>query len=63
MKILLNEEQIQKGIKDVTFDINRSHHRPDVIICTLSGATPFFSDLIKHLTFDFEVDIYGFLDR
>mgnify|MGYP003450441328 FL=1 len=57
MEILLSEQQIQKGIERIAFDINQAYLEwPDVIICTLSGATPFFSDLIKHLTFDFEVD-------
>ncbi len=56
MKLLLSEKQIQQYIWTMAQSINRAKVKPDVIICTLSGATPFFSDLIKHLDFDFEID-------
>jgi hypoxanthine phosphoribosyltransferase len=54
MEILFTEKQIQKGIEDIALPVTIL--QPDVLLCTLSGAVPFFSDLIKHLQFDFEVD-------
>lgn len=52
MKIILDQDQIQSIVKQVGSSITGF----DVVLCTLSGAVPFFSDLIKHMEGDFEVD-------
>ncbi len=58
MNLLFHEHQIQAAVRDVARDLNQGFvfKRPDVIVCTLSGGVPFFSDLIKLLEFDFEID-------
>lgn len=54
IKIILDEDHIQSIVKQLAFKLSDMHF--DVVLCTLSGAVPFFSDLIKHLEGDFEVD-------
>lgn len=54
MKLFLTQQQIQKHIISASEIINPLPH--DVILGTLSGSVLFFSDLIRNLTFDFEVD-------
>lgn len=56
MEVLLSEKQIKEYVWTIANAINRSETKPDVLICTLTGALPFFSDLIKYLDFDFEID-------
>lgn len=57
MKILFTEKEIQDRITQAAFLLNNDfEEKPDVILCVLSGSILFFSDLIKQLTFDFEID-------
>lgn len=56
MQIFLTEQQIQQYTWTIAHHINRMREKPDVLLCVLTGSLPFFSDLIKHLDFDFEID-------
>jgi hypoxanthine phosphoribosyltransferase len=56
MKLLLSEKQIQAEVRNTAFILD-TKHEVDVVLCTLSGAVPFFSDVIKKMSrVDFEID-------
>lgn len=58
-KILYKESQIQKAVKKVSDEINSSHKNKleiPIFICILNGAFMFFSDLLKQIKGDIEVD-------
>lgn len=57
LKELYTEEQIQERIKDIARQLNEDYSGKDVVlVCVLKGAFMFFSDLVKHLTFQPEID-------
>lgn len=56
MEIFLTRQQIQNHIVLAAQIINEYEKKPEVILGTLSGSVLFFSDLIRNLTFDFEID-------
>ena len=56
--ILFTSEQIQEKVKTITHHISFKHTVDDdvVMICVLNGGFMFFSDLVKEMSIDFEVD-------
>lgn len=59
MKILYNKEQIQAAVNKVATEISNKHYNdpnPPVMICVLNGAFMFFTDLVKALNIDCEID-------
>ena len=51
LTILIDEEQVQKGVLKIAQEINESfpHDEPLYLICVLKGSIMFYVDLIKHL--------------
>ena len=59
MKILYNKEQIQIAVNKIATEINSKHYNdpnPPVMICVLNGAFMFFTDLVKAINIDCEID-------
>jgi hypoxanthine phosphoribosyltransferase len=59
MKILFNQYQLQAAVNKVAAEIYRNHYNdpnPPVMICVLNGAFMFFTDLVKHINIDCEID-------
>ena len=59
MKILYNKEQIQTAVNKIATDIWCKHYgdpNPPVMICVLNGAFMFFTDLVKAVNIDCEID-------
>jgi hypoxanthine phosphoribosyltransferase len=59
MKIIYNKEQIQTAVNKVATEITNRHYNdpnPPVIICVLNGAFMFFTDLVKTINIDCEID-------
>lgn len=59
MKILYNKEQIQAAVNKIATEISNKHYNdpnPPVMICVLNGAFMFFTDLVKILNIDCEID-------
>lgn len=56
MQLFLTQQQIQYHISKAAEIINGYEEKPQVVLGTLSGSVLFFSDLIRNLTFDFEID-------
>jgi hypoxanthine phosphoribosyltransferase len=57
MKILLTEEQIKHLVNVLAYEINNKHQNQDIImICLLKGGFLFFSDLVKQIAVNVEVD-------
>ena len=59
MKILFNEQQIKDAINKIATEIWNKHYNdpnPPVMICVLNGAFMFFSDLVKEIKLDCEID-------
>jgi hypoxanthine phosphoribosyltransferase len=56
--ILFTSEQIQEKVKELAHRISFKHTVDDdvVMICVLNGGFMFFSDLVKNMSIDFEVD-------
>jgi len=56
--ILFTSEQIQEKVKELAYRISFKHTVDDdvVMICVLNGGFMFFSDLVKNMSIDFEVD-------
>ena len=49
-KVLFSQEQIQRRVRSLAKEINRDYCDTNlVMVCVLKGATPFFSDLLKHI--------------
>ena len=56
-KVLISEEQIQKRIKEVAKHISQDYQgKTPLLVCVLRGASLFFSDLIKNLEIDCNLD-------
>jgi hypoxanthine phosphoribosyltransferase len=59
MKILYNKEQIQTAVNKIALEIHNKHYNdpnPPVMICVLNGAFMFFTDLVKAINIDCEID-------
>lgn len=59
MKILYNKEQIQTAVNKIATEISNKHYNdptPPVMICVLNGAFMFFTDLVKAVNIDCEID-------
>jgi len=59
MKILYNKEQIQTAVNKIATEIRNKHYNdpnPPVMICVLNGAFMFFTDLVKAVNIDCEID-------
>lgn len=57
LKPCISEEVIQKRVKEMAEEISALYKgQPLVVICVLKGAFLFFSDLVKHLTCEPELD-------
>ena len=56
--ILFTSKQIQEKVKEIAHRISFKHTVDDdvVMICVLNGGFMFFSDLVKNMSIDFEVD-------
>ncbi|MGC8595669.1 MAG: hypoxanthine phosphoribosyltransferase [Candidatus Kryptoniota bacterium] len=56
-KIFIPESEIQKRVGELAAEINRDFaDKTPIFIGVLNGAFIFFSDLIRHITIDCEVD-------
>jgi len=55
-KRIISNHMIKNKTSLLAERMNSSPNKPDVILCVLSGGFLFFSDLIKQLTFDFEIE-------
>jgi|TARA_B110000908_G_C10162568_1_gene406790 hypoxanthine phosphoribosyltransferase len=65
MKVLLTEQVIREKVIDLAIKINISEYvktrdegkrLPPIFICVLNGAAVFFTDLVRELDFDLELD-------
>lgn len=58
MEILFTPEQIQNKVKEMADTISSKHTVNDdiVMICLLNGGFMFFSDLVKHMSYEIECD-------
>jgi hypoxanthine phosphoribosyltransferase len=57
MKILLTEEQIKHLVNVLAYEINNKHKNDDIVmICLLKGGFLFFSDLVKQIKVNVEID-------
>ena len=57
MKKFITKQQIEQEVRNMAFVLENNPDSPDVILCTLSGAVLFFSDLIKKMErTDFVID-------
>jgi len=61
MATLYSEEEIQTRVKalakEITWEIcHQNGKQPPIFICVLNGAFMFFTDLVKHVPVDIEID-------
>ena len=59
MRILFNQTQLQQAVEKVAQEIHSRHYdnlNPPVMICVLNGAFMFFTDLVKQINIDCEID-------
>jgi hypoxanthine phosphoribosyltransferase len=59
MKILFNQTQIQQAVERVAQTIHDRHlhdPNPPVMVCVLNGAFMFFTDLVKQINIDCQID-------
>jgi hypoxanthine phosphoribosyltransferase len=61
MQIIIEEFKLERRIREIARDISQDHRAsgnpyPPVMICILNGAFMFFTDLVKHMDIDCEVD-------
>ena len=61
MEILVEEFKLERRIREIAHDISLDHQAsnnpfPPVMICILNGAFMFFTDLVKHMDIDCEID-------
>ena len=55
-EILMTNDEIQKRAKEIAYQINEDYKDKDLIlICTLKGATFFFSDVCKYVDLDCKI--------
>lgn len=59
MKVLFNQTQLQQAVEKVAREIHSRHYndpKPPVMICVLNGAFMFFTDLVRQINIDCEID-------
>jgi hypoxanthine phosphoribosyltransferase len=61
MEVLIEESKINRSVRALAHIITEEHRNsgnmlPPVMICVLNGAFPFFSDLVKDIGVDCEID-------
>ncbi len=59
LKVVIGEEDIRERIKELGKEISKSYREistPLICICVLKGAVVFFSDLIREIDLDVEID-------
>jgi hypoxanthine phosphoribosyltransferase len=61
MEILVEEFKLERRIREIAHDISLDHQAsnnpfPPVMRCVLNGAFMFFTDLVKHMDIDCEID-------
>lgn len=57
LKVLFSEEQLQRRIKELADEMNKSYNGEEVIaICVLKGAVMFATDLVKHLNMPLKME-------
>jgi len=59
MKILFNQSHLQTAVYRIGDQIHNKHYNdpnPPVMICVLNGAFMFFTDLVKQIDIDCEID-------
>lgn len=57
LKVVFSAEEISARVKELGEQISRDYEgEPLVVICVLKGAFMFFSDLVKHISVQPEVD-------
>lgn len=57
MDVVYTSEQVQERVRELAAQINAEYEgKPLVVVCVLKGAFMFFSDLLKNLTVQPEID-------
>ena len=61
MELIIKEKEIQKRVEELAADIVKEHKAsgdimPPVMICVLNGGFMFFTDLIRNMNLDIQVD-------
>ena len=61
MEIVIHKEDIQREVKRMAIRISEEHKAsgndlPPVMICVLNGAFMFFTDLVKNMPIDVQID-------
>jgi hypoxanthine phosphoribosyltransferase len=59
MKVLFNQTQLQQAVEKVAREIHSRHYNdpnPPVMVCVLNGAFMFFTDLVRQINIDCEID-------
>ena len=61
MKVILKKSAIQKRIKELALEITEDYKAsgntlPPVMICVLNGSFMFFTDLVRNMPIDCEID-------
>lgn len=57
MKIILTEEQIKHLVNVIAYEINNKHQNDNIVmVCLLKGGFLFFSDLVKQIKVNVEID-------
>ena len=58
-RLFISEEEIQKRVRELANEINRNYaRRTPIFIGVLNGAFIFFSDLIRQINVDCEIDFF-----
>ena len=58
-RVFIPEEEIQKRIEELAAEINRDYHgKTPIFIGVLNGSFIFFSDLIRRIKIDCEIDFF-----
>lgn len=61
MEIIITKEKIQQRVKELALEITEHHKAsgnllPPVLICVLNGSFMFFTDLVRNMPIDCEID-------
>jgi hypoxanthine phosphoribosyltransferase len=59
MKVLFNQTQLQQAVEKVAREIHSRHYNdpnPPIMVCVLNGAFMFFTDLVRQINIDCEID-------
>ena len=61
MELIIRQKEIQKRVQELAADIVKEHKAsgdimPPVMICVLNGGFMFFTDLIRNMNLDVQVD-------